>query len=102
MLQCFEVFGASQQQQKLTPEVDAILLDGAAVVQMLNPGTATTFQDYTDSVFGRFVSSQIAKTSRVDMGWDAYLPGSLEATPRKKRREGVCGRVSPSNTIPKN
>ena len=43
LLQCFEVFGAWQQ--KLTPEVDAILLDGAAAVQMLNPGTATTFQD---------------------------------------------------------
>ena len=42
LLQSFEVFGASQQQQKLTPKVDAILLDGAAVVQMLNPGT---FQD---------------------------------------------------------
>ena len=91
LLQCFEVFGASQQQQKLTPEVDAILLDGAAVVQMLNPDTATTFQDYADSVFGRFVSSQIAKASRVDVVWDAYLPGSLKATIRKKRGKGVRG-----------
>ena len=84
-------FEASQQQQKLTPEVDAILLDGAAVVQMLNPGTATTFQDYADSVFGRYVS------------WDVYLPGSLTATTRKKRGKGIRRRVlSPSNTMPKN
>ena len=83
-------FGASQQQQKPTPEVDAILLDGAAVVQMLNPGTAITFQDYADSVFKRYVS------------WDVYLPGSLTATTRKKRGKGVRRRVSPSNTMPKN
>ena len=102
MLQCFEVFGASQQQQKLTPEVDAIFLDGAAVVQMLNPGTATTFQDYADSVFGRYVSSKIAKASRVDVVWDVYLPGSLKATTRKKRGKGVRRRVSPSNAMPRN
>ena len=53
-------------------------------------------------MFGRFVSSQTAKASRVDVVWDAYLPGSVEATTRKKRGEGVRGRVSPSNTIPKN
>ena len=69
---------------------------------MLNPGIATTFQNYADSVFGRFVSSQIAKVSRVDVIWDAYLPGSLKATIRKKQGKGVCGRVFPSNTMPKN
>ena len=83
-------FGASQQQQKPTPEVDAILLDGSAVVQMLNSGTATTFHDYADSVFGRYAS------------WDVHLPGSLTATTRKKRRKGVRRRMSPSNAMPKN
>ena len=33
------------------PPVDAQFLDGAAVVQMLNPGTARTFLDYALHVF---------------------------------------------------
>ena len=89
--QAYDVFSTS-----------AILLDGAAVVQTLNPGTATTFQDYADSMFERFVSSQIANASRVDVVWDAYLPGSLKATIRKKRGKSVRGRVFPSNDMPKN
>ena len=74
----------------------------AISVQTLNPGTATTFQDYADSMFERFVSSQIANASRVDVVWDAYLPGSLKATIRKKRGKSVRGRVFPSNDMPKN
>ena len=34
-----------------SPLVDSTFLDGAAVVQMLNPGTAKTFLDYADQVF---------------------------------------------------
>ena len=34
-------------------------LDGAAIVQMLNPGTAKTFQDYADMVFTTYVSSEL-------------------------------------------
>ena len=60
---------------------------------MLNRGTAAMFQDYADSVFGRYVSSQIAKASCVDVVWDVYLLGSLKATTRKKRGKGVCRRV---------
>ena len=69
---------------------------------MLNPDRGTTFQDYADSVFVRFVSSQIPKASLVDVVRDVYLPGSLKATIRKKRGKGVRGRVFPSNTMPKN
>ena len=39
----FEVETASSEE---SPQVDAQLLDGAVVVQMLNPGTAKTFLDY--------------------------------------------------------
>ena len=84
-----------------TPEVDAIILDGAVVVHMLHPGTAKTFQEYADFVFGPYISSQIDKTSRVDVVWDVYQPDSLKGTTRKKRGKGVRRRVSPSTSIPK-
>ena len=34
-----------------SPEVDAKVLDGAAIVQMLSPKLARTFQDYVDLIF---------------------------------------------------
>ena len=81
--------------------MDAIILDGAVVVHMLHSGTAKTFQEYADFVFGPYISSQIDKTSRVDVVWDVHLPESLKGTTRQKRGKGVRRRVSPSTTIPK-
>ena len=37
--------------QPCTPIVDAVVLDGAAIVNMLKPGTARTFSDYASQVF---------------------------------------------------
>ena len=81
--------------------MSAIILDGAVVVRMIHPGTAKTFQEYVDFVFGPYIFSQIDKTSRVDVVWDVYLPDSLKETPRQKRGKGVRRRASPSTTIPK-
>ena len=39
------------------PVVKTKLLDGAAIVQMLNPGTAKTFRDYADIVFTSYIFS---------------------------------------------
>ena len=99
LLYCFESCVASKPQS--TPEVDAIILDGAVVVHMLHPGTVKTFQEYADFVFGLYISSQIDKTSRVDVVWDVYLPESLKGTTRQKREKGFRRRVFPSTTIPK-
>ena len=35
----------------MPPSSDVVILDGAFIVQSLRPGTASTFQDYTDQVF---------------------------------------------------
>ena len=37
------------------PDVDAILLDGAAVMNILKPGSAETFKEYSEVVFLPFV-----------------------------------------------
>ena len=99
LLHCFELCMVSKLQS--TPEVDAIILDGALVVHMLHPGTAKTFQEYADFVFGPYISSQIDKTSRVNVVWDVYLPDSLKGTTKQKRGKGVRRRVSPFTAIPK-
>ena len=48
LLHCLEL---EEKQLLHAPNVDAIFLDGAAVVQMLNPGGAKTFQEYADYGF---------------------------------------------------
>ncbi|XP_061580540.1 uncharacterized protein LOC133446517 [Cololabis saira] len=83
------------------PMVDGVFLDGAAVVQMLNPGTAKTFQDYADSVFVPYVKSQLEKTWRLDIIWDVYISDSLKGTTRQKRGKGIRRRVMPTTVLPK-
>ena len=43
--------GVETAAPEASPLVDAQFMDGAAVVQMLNPGTAKTFLDYAEQVF---------------------------------------------------
>ena len=91
-----------EKQSVNAPVVDAKLYDGAAVVQMLNPGTAKTFQEYANNVFSSYVSSQLATTQRVDLVWDVYIADSLKSSTREKRGKGKRRRVASSTMIPKN
>ena len=84
------------------PTVDAKVLDGAAIVQMLIPKVAKTFQDYADNVFIPYILRQLETVSRIDVVWDLYLPGSLKAATREKRGSGLRRRVSPKAAIPGN
>lgn len=52
------------------PSVDALLLDGVAVVNMLNPGPSKTFMEDSQGVFRLFVKSQLQHVLRVDVVWD--------------------------------
>ena len=96
---CLEVETAAPE---ASPLVDANFLDGAAVVQMLNPGTAKIFLDYAEQVFLPYVSAQLENTTRVDIVCDVYQTDSLKGTTRQKRGKGVRRRVVPSAAIPKN
>ena len=85
------------------PEVDATIVNGAAVVQMLNPALATTFGEYANIVFGAYISNQLKKVNRLDIVWDVYIPDSLKGTTREKRGKGIRKRVLiPSTVMPKN
>ena len=83
-----DCLGLEGLQSTDAPVVDAKLLDGAAIVQMLNPGTARTFQEYSDLVFLSYVSNQLTTAKRVDIVWDEYIPDSLKGTNRQKRGKG--------------
>ena len=83
-----------------TPKAESVILDGAVAVQMLNPGTARTFQEYSDTVFKPYVTKQLEHAKRVDIIWDVYKDDSLKSGTREKRGKGTRRRVLPSTTIP--
>jgi len=76
-----------------------LLMLFAAIVNMLKPGTASTFSDYTSQVFLPYITAQLQSVQKVDVVWDEYLHGSLKAYTRsmsgKKEAES-------SNNMPRN
>ncbi len=86
LVHCLETLVDAEED---TPEVEALLLDGAAVVHMLKPGAAKTFQSYAHDVFVKYVNSQLQHVRRIDIIWDSYNPDSLKATARAKRGSGT-------------
>ncbi|KAG0723068.1 hypothetical protein GWK47_043326 [Chionoecetes opilio] len=85
-----------------TPRVQVSILDGAAIINMLRPGAAKTFQGYATDVFVPYVTSQLQHVDRLDIVWDLYMADSLKADSRSKRGNGVRRRVEPSSAVPGN
>lgn len=66
------------------PVIDAVFLDGAAVVQMLNPGTLSRTMNIVS------LSSTQNPSLRNELSWyDFYIPGSLKGTSWQKRGKGI-------------
>ena len=99
LLMCLE--GLSEAQSE-APSVTNVVLDGAAIIQMLKPGAAKTFEEYARQVFLPYISGQLRHVTRLDLVWDSYVVDSLKATAREKRGKGVRRRVVGSAPIPGN
>ena len=74
-----------------TPPVDAVILDGAVIVQMLEPKTSRTFHEYFSIVLAPYALKQLEYAKRVDLAivWDVYLDDSLKKSLREKWGAGV-------------
>ena len=48
------------------PKVTNVVIDGAALVQMLKPGAAETFEEYAHQVFIPYISEQFRHVSRLE------------------------------------
>ena len=84
----------------LTPPVDAVILDGAVIVQILEPKTSRTFDEYFSIVFAPCVLKQLENAKHVDLVWDVYLDDSLKKSLREKRGAGQRRKVMGSTRIP--
>ena len=90
----------SSSQCTIQPTIDAAILDGAVIVQMLKPGTAQTFEDYFSYVFAPYIARQLETVQRVDVVWDVYHEDSLKRCTREKRGYGRRRKVLASTRIP--
>ena len=89
-----------------SPEVDARIIDGAALVHVLDPKKATvqvkTFKDYASQVFVPHVLRQLQSVKRLDVVWDCYHPDSLKAHSRQCRGEDDTLQVADNTRLPAN
>ena len=49
--------------------MDCIILDGAAIVNMIKTTGVTTFQEYTTQNFTSYIKKQFQRSKRVDIVW---------------------------------
>ena len=98
---CLEEFSESVAD---CPEVDVMVLDGAAIICMLKPTGSMTSKQYADSVFLPYLNSLLKDILRLrlDVVWDVYTDDSLKSSTREKRGKGIRRRVASTNTVPGN
>jgi len=75
-----------------TPVTTYIVLDGAAIVQMLKPAASKTFEEYAHiahQIFISYMSMKLQTVSRLDLVWDTYIADSLKGSTRAKRGQAV-------------
>ena len=81
------------------PSVDAVVLDEAAIVNMLPPGNSKTFKDYAEAVFlPSVINYRTQNEKRIDLVWDGYLENSLnqgthELKPEVQEPADVCATI---------
>ena len=97
LLQCLENESVTTS---TIPAVECVILDGAAIVQMLNPGKCKTFLDYACNAFVPYIESQLFMVHRLDLVWDQYRADSLKCATRAKRGTGYRQRVVPTSAMP--
>jgi hypothetical protein len=82
----------------------AYLFDMAAVVHIVQPGRANTFEEYAATHLLPYLLSQVTpSTTRIDAIWDVYRADSLKTQTRENRCNNTTQRtrVGPKIPIPK-
>ena len=85
LLECLEQLPPPEA---VCPEADVLILDGAAIVHMIRPGAAKTFQAYTEDAFLPHITHMLQTVSRLDVLWDVYRTDSLKSLAKEERGKG--------------
>ena len=85
-----------------SPPTDVVILDGAAIVNMIRQANAKTFNEYALNAFLPYIKRQLESASRVDLVWDEYRKESLEGHTREMRGKGSRRRLGSNVALPGN
>lgn len=100
LVDCLQSHTSSQNTK---PEnVDAIIIDGAVLVNMIKPVSQKTFKQYATESFLPYIIGQLRQAQRVDVIWDEYIENSLKETTRCNRGTGIRRRVEATGQLPRN
>ncbi|KAL8619769.1 hypothetical protein ACOMHN_025855 [Nucella lapillus] len=69
LLTCLEEVSDAKTE---TPVTTCIVLDGAAILQMLKPAASKTFEEYAQQIVIPYMSTKLQTVSRQDLVWDTY------------------------------
>ncbi|KAG1679198.1 putative RNA polymerase II subunit B1 CTD phosphatase RPAP2 [Nymphon striatum] len=100
LLTCFEDIAYSRSEAPTT--TTSIVIDGAAIVQMLKPAVCKNFREHAQKIVIPHMSTRFQSSSRLDLVWDTYRADSLKASARAKRGKGVHRCVVAQGAIPRN
>ena len=91
----------SASPSEATPVVAALLVNGAAAVNILKPnGACKAFAYYASQVHLPYIRTQLQAMERTDLVSDKYVSDGLESTTRSSRGQGVRRRVEPDVKLP--
>ena len=72
---------------------EASVLEGSVLVNILKPGAANTFEEYSETVFNPVALQDLKEHIRIDVIFDSYKEKSLKLTTMKKRGKGIRRKV---------
>lgn len=84
------------------PNVEAIIVDGSAFVNSVQPRLSKTFEEYATLEIIPKIETFSSKYQRTDIVFDIYRTGSLKAETRSRRGFGARRRVTDKGKIPQN
>jgi hypothetical protein len=103
ILQCLEnLISQTYDIQNTQPNVNMLVNDGAAMVHMIKPGVADTFNEYASKLVEYVQGKFRGDVCRVDIVFDSYRADSLKAATWRKRGSGVRICVQGCKTSPGN
>ncbi|KAH3844019.1 hypothetical protein DPMN_086270 [Dreissena polymorpha] len=92
-----------EESPEMSPPVEAIILDGAAIVQSMDLSWSDkrflTVSDYALKFVLSYISKQLMSVDRIYVVWGTYRPDSLKAHTRQSRGNGDKIRLNGSTRI---
>ena len=82
------------------PNAEAIIIDGAALINQKSPGAARLFDDYATDVILPVIETYTRKYQRTDLVFDIYRPDSLKSSTRERRETGKRRKVVGASRVP--